>query len=154
LVPGIQPLAAPADASAPPAPPPADAVPPPPSPPAEAPTHLAPYVAGGLAIAAAGAGIAFGVLALNAKNDFQNHPTLSSADSGNNYAAYCDASLGGAVVLAAASVVFFLVERNAPQDPGAPVPPQARAAKKSLVSFSAAPTISSHGAGAGAVLHF
>ena len=128
--------------------------PPPPLPPAQAPasTHLAPYIAGGLAVVAAGVGTAFGVLALNAKSDFEAHPTPSGADSGNNYAAYCDASLGAAVLLGATSLVLFFVERDQ-QDPAASQ--QARSAKAPpLVSFTAAPMLSAHGAGASAVVRF
>ncbi len=147
--------------AAPPAPPdpataaaePATTPPPPPPPvtPPPAPTpHLAPYVAGAIAVAAAGVGTAFGVLALNAKSNFERYPTQSEADTGNNYAAYSDAAFGAAVIAGVTSLVFFLAERNAPSSAVATQP----TVPQEGVKLTASPLVSPHGAGVGAVLHF
>jgi hypothetical protein len=125
----------PASASEPPAQPPRPAASP----------HLAPYIAGGLAVV----GVAFGVLALNAKSDFEKNPTLSGADSGNNYAAYCDASFGAAVLAGVTSIVLFLADRNVHQDPATQ-----EGAAKDAITLTASPILVPHGAGAGAVVRF
>jgi len=119
-----------------------------PPPPAASP-HLAPYIAGGLAVVAAGVGVAFGVLALNAKSDFEKNPTLSGADSGNNYAAYCDASFGAAVLAGVTSIVLFLADRNVHQDPATQ-----EGAAKDVITLTASPILVPHGAGAAAVARF
>jgi hypothetical protein len=129
----------PASASEPPAQPPRPAASP----------HLAPYIAGGLAVVAAGVGVAFGVLALDAKSDFEKNPTLSGADSGNNYAAYCDASFGAAVLAGVTSIVLFLADRNVHQDPATQ-----EGAAKDAITLTASPIVVPHGAGAGAVVRF
>jgi hypothetical protein len=100
-------------------------------------------------VVAAGVGVAFGVLALNAKSDFEKNPTLSGADSGNNYAAYCDASFGAAVLAGVTSIVLFLADRNVHQDPATQ-----EGAAKDAITLTASPILVPHGAGAGAVVRF
>jgi hypothetical protein len=109
--------------------------------------HLAPYVAGAIAVVAAGVGTAFGVLALNAKSNFEKGPTQSEADSGNNYAAYSDAAFGAAVIAGVTSIVFFFAEKDAPSNA---VATQASAPKASGVTLTVSPLVSLRGAGAGA----
>jgi hypothetical protein len=108
------------------------------------------YVAGGLAVVAAGVGAVFGALALSAKSNFERRPTQSEADAGNNDAAYCDASLGAAVLLGATSVALFFAEKDSRTDPGAPKASVAT----SPVTLTASPILAPHGAGAGVVLRF
>jgi hypothetical protein len=108
--------------------------------------HLALYAAGTLAIVAAGVGTALGVLALDAKNDFEAQPTKSRADTANNDAAYCDAAFGVATLAAATAIVFFLVEKHRPTDPAAQGSP--------AISFAASPILAPHMAGAGLVFRF
>jgi hypothetical protein len=111
--------------------------------------RVAPYVAGAIAVIAAGVGATFGVLALDAKSDFQKSPTQSGADRGNDYAAYSDAAFGAAVLAGATAIVFFVAEKDAP----AGASPAQTAAPKAI-TLSASPFVSPHGAGAGAVLRF
>lgn len=125
--------------------PPSSAPPPPPSP--EPVAHLPAYIAGGLAVLAAGAGVAFGVVALDAKSDFEKSPTQSRADTGNDFAAYCDASFGAAVLAGATGLVLFLTERDA-------AAAQASPPQEAAVTFTASPIVFLHGAGAGATLQF
>jgi len=129
---------------------PAPPAPPTPSPPPPS-ASLAPYIAGGLAVVAAGMGVAFGVLALDSKSDFEKSPTRSEASSGNDYAAYCDASFGAAVLAGATSVVLFLAQRDVHPDP---VVAPAGAAKASVTTFVASPILVPHGAGAGLTVRF
>jgi hypothetical protein len=135
------PLAAPETATTPPHP----AIPvvaPPPPPPAPLPPpspRFAAFVMAGLAVAGVGLGTLYGVLALNAKSSFDQHPTQSTGDFGNEAAMISDASFGFAVVMAITSTALFLRKP-------APAPPS--------VSFTLTPAVTAHGGGAGAVLRF
>jgi hypothetical protein len=138
-----------AEGPSPAVPPPAAPQPPPPSQPR---SLLPAYITGGLAIVSTGVGVVFGVLALNDKSNFNKDPTQSTANTGENHALICDVALGVAVTLGVTSAVLFLTS-----DDGAPAPPKsASAAKKkpSALTFSAAPVVTPHGGGAGAVLRF
>jgi hypothetical protein len=146
-----------ASAAPPPPPPPVAAVEtppagpaaPPPPPPPEPRSKLPAYITGGLAIVSTGVGVAFGVLALNDKSNFDKNPTSSTADSGENHALICDMALGVAVTLGVTSAVLFLTNDDSPS------PPKAAAARKPHpLTFSAAPIVTPHGGGAGAVLRF
>jgi hypothetical protein len=101
--------------------------------------------AAGIAVVGAGAATVFGVLALQNQSDYDKSPTFSNATGGNNDAAYAD----GCILLAAAagvtSLVLFLTDDPTP---GAP------ATAKTSLKLSAAPVLSPHGAGAGALLRF
>jgi hypothetical protein len=119
--------------------------------PAASSPHVAPYVAGAIAVVAAGVGTAFGVVALHAKSNFERSPTQSEADSGNDYAAYSDAAFGAAVIAGVTSVVLFFAEKDAPSSG---VATQTAATKEPGVTLTASPFVSPHGAGAGAVVHF
>jgi PEGA domain len=131
-------------------PPPASAPPPPPPP--EPRSKLPAYITGGLAIVSTGIGVVFGVLALNDKSSFNKDPTEATANSGENNALICDMALGVAVTLGVTSAVLFLTNDDAP-----PAPPKAAAVPKQkprALTFSAAPIVTPHGGGAGAVLRF
>jgi hypothetical protein len=141
-----------ADPAAPPPPPPAlseprPAEPPPPAaqpapPPQTSHGKTAAFVTGGLAIGAAAAGAVLGVIALGDKSDFEKHPTYDKANAGNDNAAYCDAALGAALVLAATSIILFITRDETP----------ATAAR--APALTASPIVTAHGAGAGAILRF
>jgi hypothetical protein len=139
---------------------------PPPSPPdPTAPTappatrrsmQIAAFVLGGVAVAGAGAGAAFGVLALNDKSSFDAHPTSRSASLANENAVLSDVFLGGAVVAAVTSIVLFVRFYHAPPEASAgdhgPLAPVPKAS--SAVTFTLSPLITLHGGGAGAALRF
>ena len=126
----------------------------PPPPPSGPSRRVVALSAGGLAIVAAGAGTVFGVLALNNKSTFDRSPTRESADYGNEYAFLCDAALGAAVLAGVTSVLLYL-RKDEPAPPGATPSTSAPAvARPHAVTFAAAPVVTPHGAGAGAVLRF
>lgn len=137
-----------ARADAPPGPPVATAPPPsmPPAPPPplsstslESPRFAA-FLTAGLAVAGLGLGTLYGALAVHAKNSFDQNPTQSSGDFGNEAALISDTSFGFAVVMAVTSTALFLKK---------PAPPPAGS-----VSWTLTPAVTPHGGGAGAVLRF
>ncbi|MCL2449988.1 MAG: PEGA domain-containing protein, partial [Polyangiaceae bacterium] len=154
----------------PPAPPPPVAVVPPPAvpaavpaPPAEPRSKLPAYITGGLAIAAAGVGTAFGVLALNDKSRFDKNPTTATADQGDTHALIADMAFGVAVTFAATAIVLFLTRDDAPPanaSAGAARPvasgdgESAPSRKERVVSVVPTPVVGPHTAGAGFVLQF
>jgi hypothetical protein len=101
--------------------------------------------AGGLAIVAAGIGTAFGVIALNDKNDFDKNPTFDKGNQANDFAVYCDTALGAAAVLGVTSIILFATDHD-----DAPV----TSSSKNAPTFSAAPMMTPHGGGASALLRF
>ena len=94
----------------PPAPPPPVAAAAPPAQQDAAPaaprSKLPAYITGGIAVAAAGVGTVFGVMALKDKSDFDSHPTASKADDGENHALIADMAIGVALTMAVTSVVL------------------------------------------------
>jgi hypothetical protein len=106
------------------------------------------FALGGVAVVGTGAGIAFGVLALNDKSSFDSHPTFHAADSANENAVLCDVFLGAAVVAAVTSVVLFV--RSSGSTPAAATGSR----EKSAGGFTLSPWVTLHGGGAGASLRF
>jgi hypothetical protein len=159
-------------ASAPPPPPPPVAAAPPPAatPPAETtapaapPSKLPAWITGGLAVAAAGVGTAFGVMALNDKSDFNNTPTTGKADDGENHALISDMAFGVAITLGVTSAVLFLTSDDTTPAPAATPVPASGSAKGARavavtkprhdVSITPTPFVSAHGGGAGALIRF
>jgi hypothetical protein len=150
-----------------PASPPAAPPPPPPEPRSKVPA----FVTGGLAIVAAGVGTVFGVMALSDKSDFDNNPTSSKADDGENHALIADMAFGVAITLGVTSVVLFLTNdessepskasqarlRSLASSNGEDAHPRAsvaRSEKKSSFTLTPTPIVTPHGGGAGAVLRF
>ena len=137
------------DAEPPPPPPPAVVAPAPPPaatapPPPPAPRSKVPaFVTGGLAIAAAGVGTAFGILALNDKSNFDKNPTTHTADDGDTHALIADMAFGVALTFGVTSAVLFLTkdEQSSP-------PP---ATSKAVVMT---PWVSARAGGAGLVMPF
>jgi outer membrane biosynthesis protein TonB len=164
--PALPPPASPAPSpQAPPPPPPPTPPPATPPPPPEAIVALPPpraepsvtrgavaLVAAGVAVAAAGAGTVFGVLALQNKSDYAKTPTYSNADQGNNDAAYADGCIALAVAAGVTGLVLYLT-----RDTGHEPDPTASSAKKRSAEFSVSPLLSpptAHGGGAGVLLRF
>jgi hypothetical protein len=121
-------------------------------------TRCVAFIAAGVAVVGVGVGTAFGVLALDKKSDFEAHPTVAGANTGNQEAVLADVAFGTAVIAGVTSLVLFLkhdqpddatVTTGSPSHPGdAPTKPA------SSVSFTVSPILSPHGGGAGAVLRF
>ena len=131
--------------------------PPPPPPPAQPRSKVPAYVTGGLALAAAGVGTIFGVLALGDKSDFNKNPTSATADNGENHALIADMSFFVAITLGVTSaVLFFTKDNDAPQTASRSSGNPAVAAVKPRKTFTitAAPIVTPHGGGAGALIQF
>jgi len=127
--------------------------PPPVAPPAPAPAPpvargTVSLAAAGVALAGAATAVSFGILALQNKNDFEKNATYASADRGNNDAAYADGAIALAVCAGVTSLVLWLTRDAATGGPVAS--PQARPPANVSASF----VVTSHGGGAGALLHF
>jgi PEGA domain len=152
-----------------PPPPVAVAVAPPAPPPAPAPTPPEPrslipaYITGGLAVAAAGVGTIFGILALNDKSSFDKNPTTATADNGDTHSLIADMAFGVAVTFGVTSAVLFLT-KDEPTPAAASTAPRnaadarnggsTKTAKANHVTFTPVPMVGAHLAGAGLVLHF
>ena len=152
-----------------PPPPPVVVVPPPPAPPpapmpqlvvVTTPPPAAPMItrrtvawgAAGVAVIGAGLATTFGVLALNNKSDYQNHPTLANSDQGNNDAAYADGAIALGVIAGVTSVVLFLTADDA--DAPATATPATAPAPTRAATVTASPFFTAHGGGAGALVRF
>ena len=127
--------------------------PPPPPPPPEPRSKLPAYITGGLAVAAAGVGTIFGIMALGDKSDYDKNPTSSKADDGENHALIADMAFFVAVTLGVTSAVLFLTKDDAPATTGSNGAPRI-AKKKSTFTITPAPIITPTGGGAGAVVRF
>jgi hypothetical protein len=120
--------------------------------------RVAALVTAGVALVAAGAGVVFGVLALNDKSHFddQVNGTMSlgtvradqAANSASENAVAADVCFGGAVVAAVTSIVLFV--RSESVATGADAAPKGQGA----LHFTVSPVMTPHGGGAGAVLRF
>lgn len=146
------PVAAPSPEPAPhpvhaPATPPAavPAPPPPPPPPAVTRNAVAWAAAGVAAVGAIGATV-FGILALQNKSSYQQNPTFSNVDDGNNFAAYSDGCLFLAAAAGVTSLVLFLTSPPAADD--------GTASPLRKTAFVPAPVVMTRGGGMGAVLQF
>jgi hypothetical protein len=144
-----------------PSPPPivvAQAPPVPPPPPPEQRSKVPAFVTGGLAVAAAGVGTVFGIIALNDKNDFDKNPTSHTADNGDTHALIADMAFGVALTFGVTSAVLFLTkdeQRAAPAPAaGLPAPSKRELAKQSAVTLTPAPWFGPRSGGAGLVLRF
>jgi hypothetical protein len=141
---------------------------PPPAPPPDAPPPTSSghtittgvWVTGGLAVVAAGVGTTFGILTLNAKSSYDDHPTSSGADDGKHKALATDISFGAAIVLGVTSLALYFSSSGHHDD----APPPAAASDRTLRSASAGrassirvmatPIVTAHGGGAGALITF
>lgn len=127
-------------------------------PPAPAPRSMVPaIVTGGLAIAAAGVGTVFGILALGDKSDFDKNPTTQTADNGDTHALIADMAFGVAVTFGVTSAVLFLTKDESATSTSsthATTTAKAAAGKKTAVTFTPTPIVTPHSGGAGFVLRF
>ena len=129
-----------------------------PPPPPEPRSMVPAIVTGGLAIAAAGVGTVFGILALGNKSDFDKNPTTQTADSGDTHALIADMAFGVAVTFGVTSAVLFLTKDEAvtatSSTTHATTTASTAAAKKTAITFTPTPIVSPHSGGAGFVLRF
>jgi hypothetical protein len=149
------------DPEPPPPPPPPMAVetpaPPPPLPPPVEPRSKVPaYVTGGLAVAAAGVGTVFGVIALGDKSDYDKNPTTKTADNGDTHALIADMAFGVALTFGVTSAVLFLTkdETAATPVPTAKTNGSGRDVSSAKMTFTPTPIVGPHSGGAGFVLRF
>jgi PEGA domain len=161
----------------PPAPPPvaptpvavvgsADATPPASTPLAPASTEprskVPAIVTGALAVAAAGVGVVFGVIALGDRNDFNNTPTSAIADRGDSHALIADMAFGVALTFGVTSAVLFFTKDEPPATTTSSNAPPAKSggaaatktASASGITFTPTPIVGPHTGGAGFVLRF
>jgi len=115
------------------------------------PERVAAFLFGGLAVVGIGVGSAFGALALSQQSSFNAHPTPAGASLGNQDAVVCDVAFGAAVIAGVTSLILFL---DPPAHDEIRTPGSAPPTPKPAASFSVAPTLSPHAAGAGFVLRF
>jgi hypothetical protein len=136
--------------------PPEPAAPPPPPPPAEPHSKLPAIITGGLAIVAAGVGTAFGIVTLSDKSNFNKNHSESTAETGQNHALVADMSFGVAITLGVTSVVLLLTkdESDANKSKAASVTTIKLSKGEGGATLTAAPIVSPHGGGAGALLRF
>ena len=150
------------EAVAPPPPPPVAAEPAPPPPAPEAPpaaprSKIPALVTGGIAVAAAGVGTVFGIMALSDKSDYDKHPTSSKADDGENHALIADMAIGVAITLGITSAVLFFSAEEPAAKPAAKAAPHkavAAAPKAPPITIRPTPIVTPHGGGAGALIRF
>lgn len=126
---------------------PSTPVPPPPEPRSKVPA----IVTGALAVAAAGVGTVFGIIALGDKSDFDKNPTTQTADDGDTHALIADMAFGVALTFGVTSAVLFLT-RDDPPAAAASIDP--KAVKKAAVTITPTPIVGPHSGGAGFVLRF
>ena len=150
----------------PPPPPPVVLAPLPPPPPP--PRSIVPaIVVGSLALVGARIGAGFGVSALNYKSSFNSNPTTATANSGESAALVSDMGFGIAITLGVTAIILYTT-RNEPTSPlptaappaptnptnPTPAPAEKAAATAPAITFAAAPFMTPHGGGAGAILRF
>ncbi len=109
------------------------------------------YVTGGLAIAAAGVGAAFGILALNDKSDFDSNPTTKTADDGDTHALIADMAFGVALTFGVTSAVLFFTKDEVASPPATA---KAEPVRKKTVTITPTPWIGSRSGGAGFLVQF
>lgn len=151
-----------ADLDVEPPPPPAPVVVAPPAPPPPAPpppvveqrSLIPAFITGGLAIAAAGVGTVFGVIALNDKSDFDKNPTTSTADNGDTHSLIADMAFGVAVTFGVTSAVLFLTQDEPTPAAASNTTLHKTEAKSDRVTFTPTPMVGPHTAGAGFLMQF
>ncbi len=128
-----------------------------PTEPAESRSKVPAFVTGGLAIAAAGVGTVFGIIALGDKSNFDKNPTTATADSGDTHALIADMAFGVAVTFGVTSAVLFLT-RDEPAATASTTrhttTAKATDAKPAAMKITPTPIVGPHTGGAGFVLQF
>jgi hypothetical protein len=141
----------------PPPAPPAAAAPPPPPPPPPPPSKLPAFITGGLAVAAAGVGAVFGVMALNDKSNFDKNPTTSTADDGDTHSLISDMAFGVAITFGVTSAVLFLTKDESTataSSGGRPAVAKVASPRSTAVTVTPVPVVGSHSGGAGVLVRF
>jgi hypothetical protein len=121
--------------------------------PTKHPQRVAAYIFAGTAVAGIAVGAAFGALALTNTNSWNSSNQTSPAAASyrglaNQDSVASDVGFGVAVIAGVTSVVLFLK----PEEP--PPPVSAPPSGAPPVSFSVAPILTAHTAGAGALVRF
>ena len=126
-----------------------------PPPPVKPRSKVPAFITGGIAVAALGVGTGFGIRALSKKGDFSDNPTEDTANSGENSALIADMAFGVALTFGITSAVLFLA-KDEPRATASTTPktPAARSQQASTWTFTPAPYVNQHGAGAGALVRF
>ncbi len=122
-------------------------------PPAEEPQHrskVPAFITGGIAVAALGVGIGFGIAALGKKSDFDSNPQEGTAEDGENFALVADMAFGVAITLGVTSAVLFFTKDDEPAKAANTHTPR----KVAPLRIIPTPFITPHGGGAGAVMRF
>ena len=132
---------------------------PPPPPPPEPRSNVPAYVTGALAVAAAGVGTVFGVIALNDKSDFDKNPTTKTADDGDTHSLIADMAFGVAITFGVTSAVLFLTkdEPAVNPNPGSTAragAPRTASSGRDQITFVPTPLVGPHSGGAGFLLRF
>jgi hypothetical protein len=143
----------------PPTPPPQETVPVPASLPASPPppqtrSKVPAFVTGGLAVAAAGVGTIFGVLALNDKRDFDANPTTTTADNGDTHALIADMAFGVALTFGVTSAVLFLTKDEPTTPPVTAAATKVKNTKAEGVAVTPVPWVGPRSGGAGFLVRF
>ncbi len=128
-----------------------------PPPTTEARSLVPAIVTGALAVAAAGVGTVFGVIALGNKSDFNKNPTTQTADDGDTHALIADMAFGVALTFGVTSAVLFLTKDEPVTTTSSTHATQTAATaarKKTAVTFTPTPIVGPHTGGAGFVLRF
>ncbi|MBV9946013.1 MAG: hypothetical protein JOZ69_04105 [Myxococcales bacterium] len=122
------------------------------------------WVAGAVAVVAAGVGTAFGIAALDDKTEFDRHMTTQNANNRNVHALAADFSFGVAIVSGLATAFLFFGSRGGGSQAAPPPPSTAPPAGASgtagfprehtAAEWAVVPVFDAHGAGAGVVLHY
>ncbi|MDP9002561.1 MAG: PEGA domain-containing protein, partial [Myxococcota bacterium] len=126
------------------------ASPPPPQPRSKVPA----FVTGGLAVAAAGVGTVFGVLALNDKRDFDANPTTTTADNGDTHALIADMAFGVALTFGVTSAVLFLTKDEPATPPVTAAATKVKNTKAEGVAVTPVPWVGPRSGGAGFLVRF
>jgi hypothetical protein len=137
-----------AEPTAPPPPPVAEPGPQPP-PPAEKKSKIPAYVTLGIAGVGAIVGTIFGIQALSAKSDFDDHPTTEAADDVERNALIADISFGVALTLGVTGIVLLTSASSDEPDTA-----KAAATRRAAARLNVAPVVSPTTAGAAARLTF
>ena len=139
--------AAAAEPTAPPPPPVAESAPQP-APPAEKKSKVPGFVTLGIAGVGAIVGTIFGIQALSAKSDFDDHPTTEAADDVERNALIADISFGVAITLGVTGVVLLTSASSEPDTA------TNRDSRRAATRLNVAPVISPTTTGAAARLTF
>lgn len=110
------------------------------------------YVTLGIAAVSAGTGTYFGIRALSAKSDYEDHPTTSKADDVENNALIADMAFGVAITLGVTGIVLLTAPDDTEQPPAAAQ--AGRTQRPARARLVVAPFASPQAAGAGALLSF